>query len=283
MSIFRNRNSGPLVFHSLLAAILVFSVFSFTYADETTMERVLRTGEIRVNVMIGEAPGFIKDPKTGEWSGHFIDISKAIAEAFKAKLVPVETTWGTVAMDLQANKIDMAIGVNPTAARALVVDYTLHPIYYNSFSVISRPDLPADTWKELNKPEVKIGVEVGSSHDAIATRFAPDANIIRFRSRDESLLALESRRVDAIVNTVFNSLIAAKARPKLGKVTVPNPRALAPSAIATRREAGDKAWQQALSVIAWNLQSSGFSRAAILKHLATYGISASDLPKDLTI
>jgi len=268
----------------LLVVFLLFGIGYSAFCAESTLDKVRKSGKLRINVMIGEAPGFIKDPKTGEWSGHFIDIAEEIAKALNVELVPVDTTWGSVAMDLQANNIDMAIGVNPTASRAVVIDYTWHPIYYNSFVVVTRKDFgEINNWSDINKPDVKIGVEIGSSHDAIATRYTPNANIIRFRNRDETLLALESGRIDVLINTLFNSLIAAKERTTLGKVYVPKPIAVAPCGIGIVREAGDKAWQNFLSVMALNLQSSGFSRAAILKNLKKYGIDATDIPGDVNI
>ncbi len=183
------------------------------------LEKIQQAGEVRGVVVVGEEPGFIKDANTGQWSGYFYDMLTVVADAMKVKLVPVETTWGNVALDLQSGKVDMAVGPNPNPQRALVVDYTFQPVFTNNYVVVGKKRVR--TWAEINNPSVRIGVEVGSSHQVIAEAFAPKANIIRFRNRDESLLALESGRVDLITNTLFNSMIMTKKRPELGVVSVP--------------------------------------------------------------
>src|SRR5882762_9066388 len=72
-------------------------------ADEnnpsTVIEQIRASGVLKVPVMTGEEPGYIKDRTTGKWSGFYYDFLGEIADQLGVKLEPVETTWGNLAAD----------------------------------------------------------------------------------------------------------------------------------------------------------------------------------------
>src|SRR5665213_2816087 len=76
------------------------------------LNRIKASGKLKFPVMIGEEPGYIKDPRTGEWSVFFIDWGKDIAGLLGVKLEYHETTWGNIAADFEAGKIDLAVALN---------------------------------------------------------------------------------------------------------------------------------------------------------------------------
>src|SRR5258708_4853581 len=104
---------------------------------QAAMERVKRTGVLRVAVLVGQEPYFHKDLPTGQWSGACIDMANDIAAKLSAKVEVVESTWGNQILDLQGDKVDIAFAVNPTPERALVIDFST-PILVHSFTVITR-------------------------------------------------------------------------------------------------------------------------------------------------
>lgn len=251
-----------------------------TGSVESSMQKIQSSGKMRYAVIVGEEPGFIKKPD-GTWTGYLADTAQLIAKELKLEPVPVETTWGNMALDLKSDKIDIAVGVQPTGARSLVADYTSHPIYTNYFSLIVTTDrFDNARWEDLNDAAVKIGAQVGDSTLQPIERFAPKATIAKFDSRDKNLLALQSGQVDASANTLLNSLMASASRKDLGAhVVIPEPMVAAPSAVMVARSQ-DQAFLHAVNAIVWNLNSSGTVRALILQHLETYGITAADLPKN---
>jgi polar amino acid transport system substrate-binding protein len=158
---------------------------------DSTMKAIQQSGEMRYGVIVGEEPGFIQNTD-GSWTGYLADTAQKIAEMLELEAVPVETTWANLALDLETNKIDIAVGVQPTGARALVTDYTSHPIYTNYFSLIVTSDrFDGVSWTELNDPAVTIGAQTGDSTLQPINTFAPDASIKEFDSRDKNLLALQ--------------------------------------------------------------------------------------------
>src|SRR5690606_1400672 len=149
--------------------------------------------------------------------------------------------------DLQSNKIDLAFAVNPTPERALMVDFAT-PILVHSFTAVTRKGFPKpETWNDLNKPEVRIAVDMGSSHELIARRYAPRANILAFKSRDEAVLAVATGRADCNVVLAILAVPMLKKNPALAEIAFPQPILTLPTNIAVRQES-DKRWRDILSV-----------------------------------
>lgn len=252
-------------------------------AADSSLTKIQSTGKLRYAVIVGEEPGFIKKPD-GTWTGYLADTAQMIAADLKLDPVPVETTWGNMALDLKTNKLDIAVGVQPTGARALVVDYTSHPIYTNYFSLIVTTNrFDNIRWTDLNTSKVKIGAQNGDSTLQPIARFSPKASVVKFDSRDKNLLALQSGQVDASANTLLNSLMATKSRKDLkAHVVIPEPLVAAPSAVMVARSS-DQSFLKAVDAIVWNLNASGAVRESIMRHLATYGITAADLPPNAAL
>src|SRR6201984_514215 len=192
-------------------------------APESTLERIKKSGVLRIAVIVGQEPYFHKDLASGQWSGACIDMANDIASKLGAKVETVESTWGNQILDLQGDKIDLAFAVNPTPERALVIDFST-PILVHSFTVITKKSLPKpQTWAELNKPEVKIAVDIGSTHETIARRYCPKATILGFKERNEAILAVSTGRADCNVSLAVLSVATLKKNPTLGELSVPRP------------------------------------------------------------
>src|SRR6516165_3352596 len=165
---------------------------------EWTIDRIQRAKVLRIAALPGEAPYFNKDIATGQWSGMCVEMAKDIADVFDAKVNYVESTYGNSVLDLQGNRIDLAFSLNPTPKRALMIDFT-HSLYSHGFGIVGQKEFHASTWSELNKPEIRIAVDIGSAHEIAAHHFAPQATIIGFKARDDCLLAVQSGRAECMI------------------------------------------------------------------------------------
>jgi polar amino acid transport system substrate-binding protein len=245
-----------------------------------TMERIKRTGVLRIGVIVGQEPYFHKDLASGQWSGACIEMANDIASKFSAKVETVETTWGNQILDLQGDKIDLAFAVNPTPERALVIDFST-PILVHSFTVITKKGFAKpQTWEELNKPEVKIAVDLGSTHELIARRYCPKANILGFKNRDEAILAVATGRADCNVSLAVLSISTLKKNPNLGELAIPKPLLTLPTNIGIRAET-DRRYKDFLSAWADYSRSLGSTRDWMLKGFAAVGLAAEDIPGEV--
>jgi len=276
----QTRWLGPVGVILLALVALALATGPALAASESAFDRIKKAGVMRVAGLVGEEPYFHKDLKTSEWSGFVIEMAKDIANELGAKLEIVESTWGNSVLDLQANKIDISFGLNPTPKRALAIDFT-RPLFFNSFAIVTRKGFEAKTWKALNDPKVKIAVDIGSTHELIARRYAPKASIIGFKTRDEVILAVQSKRADCLIATIFLGLTSLKKNPELGKFMLPTPVLSLPVSAGVRHEE-DKTFRDFVSVWADYNRGLGTTREWILKALEPMGITASDLPPEVT-
>ncbi len=246
-------------------------------AADSTLADLVSSGELRYGVIPEAAPGFIEED--GEWNGYCADIAEAIAEQLDLEPVPVRTTWGNMALDLQSDKLDMAVCAQPTGARALVVDYTTHPIYTNYYVLIAQDEVEVTHWSQLDA-DIRVGSEVGDSTIEPVHTYAPDLNVTSFNDRDQALLALQADQIDAKTDTLLNGLQVIAAREDLNaKVIVPEPLIAAPSAVMVQRRSDDSLLS-AINTVVWNLNSSGVNRSIVLKYLEQSGIDLGDIPQN---
>ena len=262
-----------------LGLILLSTASIAADKGESTMGRIKRTGVLRVAGLVGEEPYFHKDLKTGEWSGFCIVMARDLAKDLGAKLEIVESTWGNSVLDLQANKIDISFALNPTPQRRQVIDFS-DPLFNNSFIIVTRKGFKADTWDELNNPKARIAVDIGSSHEAITRKNAPNATITGYKTRDEAILAVQSNKADCFVATVFLGLTALKKNPNLGNFIIPKPVATVPVSAGVRQE-DDKQFRDFCGKWAEKNNKSGKIREWIVQALGIMGISSSDVPGEV--
>lgn len=275
------RDLAGLIGGGTLAATMVSATTAAqAQATDNTFQRIISSKKLRIGGVATGAPWTTKDKNTGQWGGQFYDIGKALATDMEVELEIVETTWGNAILDLQANKIDVMFGMNPTPKRALAVDFTV-PVYNSALVVIAKPGFEPKTWAELNKPEVKIAVDMGSAHDQVASRLCPKATIVRFKSLDEATLALSTGRVDAQSIFWMGGVRAVKRDPRLGKVIAPTPLFGSTSNAAIRRET-DKSLRDFLNTWIVYAQGLGLIREAVISSLAQVDITLDDLPAGVT-
>ncbi|KQK27686.1 ABC transporter substrate-binding protein [Bosea thiooxidans] len=248
--------------------------------SESTLDRIKRSGVIRVAVIVGQEPYFHKDLASGSWSGACIDMANDIAAKLSAKVEYVESTWGNQILDLQGGKVDLAFAVNPTPERALVIDFST-PILVHSFTVITKKGFAKpESWAELDKPEVKIAVDIGSTHELIARRYCPKATILGFKSRDEAILAVATGRADCNVSLAVLAVSTLKKNPNLGALAIPRPLLTLPTNMGIRAEA-DRRYRDFLSAWADYNRAMGQTREWMLAGFKPLGLTAEDIPAEV--
>lgn len=265
---------------ALAASPALVPVASAQTAADSTLDRIRKNGVLRMGVITGQEPYFHKDLATDKWSGACVEMGYDIASKLSAKVETLETTWGNAILDLRADKIDVAFAMNPTPERALVTDFTT-PIFVHTFTLVTRKGFPHPaTWEDINKPEVKIAVDIGSSHEFIARRYAGKATILGFKTRDEAVLAVATGRADCEVVLTVLAVSTLKKNPALGELVVPRPMLTLPTNMAIRYEA-DRRFCNFLSVWADYNRSMGQTREWMIKGFADLGIKPEDIPAEV--
>ncbi|GLS34635.1 ABC transporter substrate-binding protein [Mesorhizobium tianshanense] len=271
------------VIHTFIAALTIglglLSAPVAASADDNpsaVIDQIRASGVLKVPVMTGEEPGYIKDPATGQWSGFYYEFLGEIATQLGVKLEPVETTWGNLAADFQSNKIDIAIGVNPNPKRGLVVDYLWEPLFTDAWAVLTPPDKPVKTWAELNSSDKTVVVQKGSTMQVVAEALLPKAKITPVEDRGLALMELQAGRADGVVFSIFDALQITNQ--KIGNVSLPEPILRNPATLAVARKPGNAGFINFLTN--WILQerSLGLAQGKLARAWEARGIDLSILP-----
>lgn len=248
---------------------------------ESAWARINRTKILRTGAVAGAAPYYHKDLATGEWKGFMIDFANDLAASLKVKLEITETTWGNSVLDLQSNKIDVFFGLNPTPQRALVVDFS-DPLFNNAFVLVARKDFNPKTWDELNKPEVKIAVDIGSSHDQVVTKMCPNAQIIRLEKAADATLAVQTGRADAQVLAVVLALTVLSKNPTVGHIVLPTPTQATTTNLGFRKET-DRQWLEHVNKWIAQTRASGKVKQVVLANMQSLsGVKPEQVPSEIS-
>ncbi|NTJ34387.1 transporter substrate-binding domain-containing protein [Agrobacterium rhizogenes] len=260
------------------AAVLVggaTAAVAQTASAPGTLQAIRDRGELRIAVAPGE-PWFYKDQRSGEWYGLGWGVGVALAKELGIKATPVETTWGTAIAGLQAGQFDVMFTMDATPQRALAADFPVQPMFYYAQGVLLKDGVTVTTWEEMNKPEFKIGVVLGTSPDRdIAVRL-PKATIERFPSADETGAAFVAGRMDAI--SLFHpALVMLQSKVKRGSIVLPEPIRQSPSSAGVPNQA-DKSWRDWLGLSMDYLYQTGQTQKIFDEYLTYRGIDASKVP-----
>ena len=263
---------------ALIFTLICAATATTAVAQTSKVDEIRSRGTLRMAGILNEDPYFSKDPRTGEWRGFAVEMARDIAENIGVKLEVVESSWANSILDVQSGKVDLALALTALPKRALSVHFT-SPTYYNSFVIISpKASMKDKTWAQLNDPSITIAVDLGSAQDQITKQLLPKAKILRFKTRDEAVIALTSGKADAVINTVLNGMVMTKKNAALGKVYVPHPLLSSPSVIGLNYKTDDT-WKQFVSAWADYNRRVGNNQTWILKGLEPFGIGLDDLPE----
>ncbi len=245
---------------------------------ESTVDQIRAKGVLKIPGILNEDPYFNKDPRTGEWRGFAIEMGRDIAKTLGVKLEVVESSWANSILDVQSGKVDIALGITATPVRALSVSFS-NPTYFNSFVIVSsKSEIEGLTWAQLNDPKYTFAVDLGSSQDLITQQYLPKANMLRFKTRDEAIVAVSTGKADGLVNTMLNGLVMTKKVPALGSVKVPTPVLSTPSVVALNQNA-DPNFKAFVSAWADYNRRIGNNQTWIVDSLKPFGIVLEDMPK----
>ena len=265
---------------TLAAAQLTTTPARAEEANESTFARIRHTHKLRVAGIVGTEPYYHKDISTGAWTGFCISMAQDLAKSMEAEIEVSETTWGNAVLDLQSNKIDIMFGLSPTPSRALVVEFT-RPILNNTFTIIARKGFEPKIWEDLNKPEVRVAVDIGSTHDLFARRVLPKCTLVALKTPDDATLAVQAGRADCVIQVIMLSMVSVKKNPNVGTLIVPQPVLQQPTCAGVRVDTDHRFLSFVDNWLSYSTSLQA-TRTWILDSLALVGIQPDDVPPGLT-
>jgi len=244
-------------------------------APAGSLQRIRDRGELRIGTPSTE-PWFFKDQRSGEWHGIGWGVGVVLAQALGVRPVAVETTWGTAAAGLQTDQFDVLFCMDATPERALALDFPPQAMFYYAQAALLKDGVQARTWEELNKPELRLGVILGTSPDRDLTARMTRAQIERFPNGDEAAAAFQAGRVDAL--SLFHpALVLLRNRLRRGTIVLPEPIRLSATSAGVRRDP-DKSWRDWLGLSMDYLYQTGATQKIYTDYLAFRRIDPAGAP-----
>jgi polar amino acid transport system substrate-binding protein len=258
-----------------LVGLACMGLLAGTSSHAQTLQKVKQTGELRIGVASGD-PWYYRDPVSGQWSGVGVLVGEQIAKNLGVKMVPVETTWGNSVAGLQSGQIDVMFVLDATEERKRAIDFPTTPLLWYAQGILAKEGLVAKNWEDLNKPNVRVGVALGTATDRDLTKRLPSAKIERFTNTDETVAAFNAGRVDAI-GFYHSVLVIAYSKIKKGSVQIPQPVVAIPTSAGVRREQ-DPSFRDMLDEQFKKMYASGQTQALYAHYLKTKGLDPDKLP-----
>ena len=268
------------------AAALTLSGTMAPASTQSSWDEISKSGVLRVGVMPARPPYMWQ--KKREWTGFSIDMGKQIAAALEnenalgrsIKIEYVPTTWGTVVLDIQANKLDVFLGMSITEERKKAIDM-YGPLYALAHVFINRKGFnPGNKWSDYDKAGVKVASTTGTTDEAAAHKMSPNATFVSLRQNAETIMSVQAGHADAMISSVLAGLDAMKQNPNFAMMVIPEPVVSLPSGGGTRKD-GDGRFTAFLQGWAYMSRASGHTKKLILDSVAESGLDPKALPAEM--
>jgi len=175
-------------------------------SEAATAKEIVARKKVRLGV-IPYPPMTQLDPKTGKFSGLWVEGPTYMYQQMGFEVELVETKWSTFASGLQSDQFDIFVGGSfATPRRAAAVDFS-RPVMYmgHSASIRKEDSTKFKTMRDIDKPGVTVATILGSSgHEYLRQNFK-NATIRTLDTGDLTAGSLEvlAGRADAAVQDAF--------------------------------------------------------------------------------
>jgi polar amino acid transport system substrate-binding protein len=221
----------------LVLATALFFLVSQQQARAQVMDRILKDQKIKVGY-IPSPPGAMKDLKTGQVVGYYVDGLRYIFQSVHVEPELIETIWANYAAGLQSEQFDLCIaGTFATIQRAASVEFT-KPIFYLGYSaIVKKGDTRFKTLADFNKEGVKIAVLLGGAAAEYVKEHFPKATMITLATGELTapFVEVSAGRADVGIEDASQARRYAAQQPDVTDLFQDNPYNVLPIAWSVKR------------------------------------------------
>ncbi|MGD9808789.1 MAG: transporter substrate-binding domain-containing protein [Deferribacterales bacterium] len=258
----------------LVVTLLVFAMAAMTaFANDnslwekSTLNQILKRGELRVGMEAGYMPFEMKNKK-GEIVGFDVDMANELAKEMGVKLVLVNTAWDGIISGLLTDKYDMIMsGMTVTPQRNLQINFAdPYIVVGQTILLSSKLKDKVKSYKDLNDPKYTIATKLGVTGDYATKKYMGKAKINLFETELEGAMELKNGKADAFVYDLpYNALFFAQN--SNGITFLDQPFTYEPLAWAIRK--GDPDFMNFLNNMMKQMRGDGRYQAIYDKWFAT--------------
>jgi polar amino acid transport system substrate-binding protein len=229
-------------------------------AAQSHLSKILKTKTVKIAVS-ADSPGYGVMNASGVYEGFDIDVANALGKSLGAKIEFVTTTNESRIPLLQTNKADAVIAtLTATNERAQVIEMSIP--YASSGTVFMIPAKSSiGSYADLDGKTV--ATSRGSVGEAILKADFPKIKIADFNSTADSIQALKSNKVDALIEN--NAIVAGLVKDNPSDFALLKGAELRPALFSIGVKPGDQAWLNYLNTFIRNYNVSGENQASLQK------------------
>ncbi len=191
------------VLSSVVASLVVLGLAAASWAAETTLEKINRTGVFTVGARTASPPfGYIN--KQNEWVGFSIDLTRLIHKNIEKKLGKSikfelkESTPQTRIPLLSSGAVDLIAGtMTDTRPRRDSVDFSL-TFFVTGAQFLVKEGSPIKGIQDIAGK--RVSAQQGSTNERIVRERVPQAQLVLFPDQAAAFTALVQGRVDTYTN-----------------------------------------------------------------------------------
>jgi len=259
----RNRRASSAVLLCMAVALMQLAsgcgVGRSTTAPrgQDTLAKIQREGVLHVGYVV-YPPTVIKDPNSGDLSGHFVDAVRFLADVMEVRVEFHEATFATFVAGLQNGQYDVSIAATyRTIPRAMSVAFTKPIIYIGNGAIVRRGESRFSALQDFDAPGIVLAVAQGEASHEYAREHFNKASIRALETADLSLPLSEvlSGRADVGLADAWTTSQFAKTHPEATDLFTGRPYDLTAVGWAARPD--DMRWLNFLDTAIDYLESTG--------------------------
>tara|TARA_Y100001970_G_scaffold123602_1_gene153231 strand:+ start:1654 stop:2391 length:738 start_codon:yes stop_codon:yes gene_type:complete len=239
-------------------------VFLTNANAESRLQKVLKSGELRVGTTGDWDPMSMKDPSTNKYKGFDIDVMNELAKDMGVKVKFVPTDWKTIVSGITANRYDISTSVTKTPKRAEVAGFTTTYYKYGTVPLVLKKNLKKfSTWDSLNNKNVTIATTLGTSQEEKAKEFFPKSKLKSIEAPARDFQEVLAGRADG---NITSSTEANKLVIKYPQLAIVPDGEKNPAFLAMMVAKDDKVWNDYVSNWIKSKKTSGFFKSLLAKY-----------------
>ena len=242
----------------------LFTILTITASAESSLNKILKSGELRVGTTGDWDPMTLKDPATNKYKGFDIDVMNELAKDMGVKITFVPAEWKTIVSGITAGRYDISTSVTKTPKRAKVAGFTNSYYKYGTVPLVLKKNLKKfPTWESLNNKKVTIATTLGTSQEEKAKEFFPKSKLKSVESPARDFQEVLAGRADGNItsSTEANKLVVTYPQLAIVPDGEKNPAFLA--MMVTKN---DKVWNDYVNTWIKNKKTSGFFKNLLTKY-----------------
>jgi polar amino acid transport system substrate-binding protein len=228
-----NKQKRKMRIAKIILPLIILAAGTSFLPAQTTLNRVIENGELRVG-MTGDQPPLTIKVADGQYIGYDVDMASALAEGMGVKLVIVEKPFNALLEALESGEIDAIIsGMAITPERSVRALFA-GPYTLSGKSVLTKSNIlaRARNARDINDSRFRISVLKGSNAQKYVDRLLPDVTVLPVDNYDIGVEMVRNGDVDALLADYEICIMNAMKYASEGLVTLDEPLNIEPVGIA---------------------------------------------------